>query len=151
MLNQLPVKNKGHWKNKTKHTWMITVWVALSVDKQRCLTFSVKCSADPKRKMPAYLRNNLIKKPGYSSRYSYWLDERAIGVRIPVGTRFFSSPRRPDWLWGPPILLCNEYRFFSLGVMLPGVKLTTHLQLVPWSRKQGSIQPLPQTPSWPSA
>jgi hypothetical protein len=30
------------------------------------------------------------------------------------------------------------------------VKLTTHLQLVPRSRKCGSIYPLPHTPSWRS-
>jgi hypothetical protein len=29
-----------------------------------------------------------------------------------------------------------------------GVKLTTHLQLVPRSRKCGSIHPLPHTSSW---
>jgi hypothetical protein len=32
-----------------------------------------------------------------------------------------------------------------------GVKLTTHLQLLPMSRKCGSIHPLPHTPSWCSA
>jgi hypothetical protein len=32
-----------------------------------------------------------------------------------------------------------------------GVKLTTHLQLLPRSRKRGSIQPLPHTSSWRSA
>jgi hypothetical protein len=32
-----------------------------------------------------------------------------------------------------------------------GVKLTTHLQLVPRSRKCGSIHPLPHTPSWRNA
>jgi hypothetical protein len=32
-----------------------------------------------------------------------------------------------------------------------GVKLTTHLQLVPRSRKCGSIHPFPHTPSWRSA
>jgi hypothetical protein len=31
------------------------------------------------------------------------------------------------------------------------VKLTAHLQLVPRSRKCGSIHPLPHTPSWHSA
>jgi hypothetical protein len=29
-------------------------------------------------------------------------DGQGIGVRVPVGTRFFSSPRRPNRLWGPP-------------------------------------------------
>jgi hypothetical protein len=35
----------------------------------------------------------------------YGLDDRGIGVRVPVGARIFSSPCRPDRLWGPPSLL----------------------------------------------
>jgi hypothetical protein len=31
----------------------------------------------------------------------YGLDEKGIGVRVPVGLRIFSSPRRPDRVWGP--------------------------------------------------
>jgi hypothetical protein len=37
------------------------------------------------------------------------LDDRGAGVRVPVGSRIFSS-RRPDRLWGPPNLLSNGYR-----------------------------------------
>jgi hypothetical protein len=40
----------------------------------------------------------------------YGLDERGVGVRVPVGSRIFSSPRRPDRLWGPPSFLSNGYR-----------------------------------------
>jgi hypothetical protein len=29
--------------------------------------------------------------------------------RVPVGARFFSSPRRLDWFWAPPSLLSNWY------------------------------------------
>jgi hypothetical protein len=36
------------------------------------------------------------------------------------------------------------------AALFPGVKLTTHLQLVPRTRKSGSIHPLPHMPSWPS-
>jgi hypothetical protein len=43
----------------------------------------------------------------------YGLDDQGVGVRVPVGSRIFSSPRRPDWLWGSPNLLSNGY---------PGVK-----------------------------
>jgi hypothetical protein len=30
-----------------------------------------------------------------------------VSVRVPVGSRIFFSPRRPDRLWGPPSLLAN--------------------------------------------
>jgi hypothetical protein len=40
----------------------------------------------------------------------YGLDDREVGVRAPVGSRIFSSPRRPDRLWGSPNLLYNGYR-----------------------------------------
>jgi hypothetical protein len=72
----------------------------------------------------------------------YGMDDRGVGVRVPVGLRIFYSLRRPDRLWGSPKLLSNRY-----GVKLPGMKLTTHLQLVPRSRKCGSIHPLPHTHS----
>jgi hypothetical protein len=39
----------------------------------------------------------------------YWLDNRGVGVRAPVGSRILSSRRRPDRLWGPPRLLFNGY------------------------------------------
>jgi hypothetical protein len=40
----------------------------------------------------------------------YGLDDRGVGVRVPVGSRIFSSSRRPDRLWGPHSLLFNRYR-----------------------------------------
>jgi hypothetical protein len=74
----------------------------------------------------------------------YGLDDRETGVRVPVGSRIFSSPRRPDRLWGTPNLLSNGYRgLFPQGYSVRGVKLTTNLQLVPRSRKRGAIHPLP--------
>jgi hypothetical protein len=39
----------------------------------------------------------------------YGLDDRGVGVRVPVGSRIFSS-RRPDRFWGPPNHLPNGYR-----------------------------------------
>jgi hypothetical protein len=74
----------------------------------------------------------------------YGLEERRVGVRVPVGARIFSCLRRPDRLWGPPSLVSIGYR----GQSGRGVKVTTHLQLVPMSRIRGSIHPLPNTPSW---
>jgi hypothetical protein len=75
------------------------------------------------------------------------LEDQGVGVRVPVGSRIFCSPRRPDRLWGPPNLLSNGY----WGLFFPGVKLTAHLQLVPRSSKCGSIRPVPHTPSCRSA
>jgi hypothetical protein len=47
----------------------------------------------------------------------YGLDDREVGVRVPVGSRIFSSPRRPDQLGStqPPILCVP-------GTLSPGVK-----------------------------
>jgi hypothetical protein len=72
----------------------------------------------------------------------YGLDDRRVGVRIPVGSRIFTFPQCPDRLWGPPSLL-------SIGTGC--VKLTTHLKLVPRSRKRGFIHLLLHTSSWRNA
>jgi hypothetical protein len=45
----------------------------------------------------------------------YGLDERGVGVRVTVGSRIFSSQRRPDQLWGPHTLTYNGYQGFYLG------------------------------------
>jgi hypothetical protein len=41
----------------------------------------------------------------------YGLDDRGAGVRVMVGSRIFSFPRRPDRFWGPH----NGYRELFLG------------------------------------
>jgi hypothetical protein len=46
---------------------------------------------------------------------SYGLDDRGVGVRVPVEPRTFSSPRRPDRLWGPPNLSNGYWELFSQG------------------------------------
>jgi hypothetical protein len=40
----------------------------------------------------------------------YGLDDRGIGVPVPVGATIFSSPSSWDRLWGPPNLLSKGYR-----------------------------------------
>jgi hypothetical protein len=62
-----------------------------------------------------------------------------------------SFPHHPNQLWGPCNLLSNGYwELFLWGLSGWAVKLTTHLQLAPRSRKCGSMHPLPHTPSWRS-
>jgi hypothetical protein len=39
----------------------------------------------------------------------YGLDDRGIRFRVLLGPRIFTSPRRPDRLWGPPSLISNGY------------------------------------------
>jgi hypothetical protein len=64
------------------------------------------------------------------------------------GWEFFSSALHPDRLWGPLSLLSNGFQGpFPWGQSGWGVKLTTHLHLVPRSRIRGAIPPLPNTPS----
>jgi hypothetical protein len=54
----------------------------------------------------------------------YGLCDRRSMVQFPArggGWEFFSSPPRPERLWGPLSLLFNAYRlFFSPGVKRPG-------------------------------
>jgi hypothetical protein len=60
---------------------------------------------------------------GMATGYGWTTDVR---VRVPVGSRIFSSPHRPDRIWGPPSLISNEYRGqFLRGQSGKGVKLTT--------------------------
>jgi hypothetical protein len=35
----------------------------------------------------------------------YGLDDQGVGIRVPVGSKIFTSPYRTDRLWGPPNLL----------------------------------------------
>jgi hypothetical protein len=50
----------------------------------------------------------------------YGLDDREVGVRVPGGSRIFSSQRRRDRLWGPPNLLFNGYRDSFPGTKAAG-------------------------------
>jgi hypothetical protein len=50
----------------------------------------------------------------------YGLSYREVGVRVPVGSNIFTSPYRPDRLWGPLSLLSNGYRGLTPGVKRQG-------------------------------
>jgi hypothetical protein len=45
----------------------------------------------------------------------YGLDDRGVGVQVPVGVRIFTSPCRPDRLCGSPNFLSNGYRGGALS------------------------------------
>jgi hypothetical protein len=51
----------------------------------------------------------------------YGLDNWGVGVRVPVGARIFTSPCRPDWLWGPLNLLSYPIHWV-LWALSPVVK-----------------------------
>jgi hypothetical protein len=56
--------------------------------------------------------------------------------------RYFFSPKCPGRLWGPPNLLFIVYRRKSGR----GVKLTSHLHVVPRLKLSGAIPPVPHMP-----
>jgi hypothetical protein len=68
-----------------------------------------------------------------------------LGFDSRKGLEFFSSPPLSDRLWGPPSFLSSGYqRLFRRGYSGRGVKLTTHLHLVPRLRMRRAIHPHPQ-------
>jgi hypothetical protein len=100
------------------------------------------------------LQSPILREPGDRSRYSNWLQAGGLRGQSSSPSRvnnflFSTSSRLALGLTQPPIQWVAAA--LSPGVSGCGVKLTTHLQLVPRSRKCGSIHPLPRTSSWHSA
>jgi hypothetical protein len=58
----------------------------------------------------------------------YSLDDRGVGDEVPVGSRIFSSPRRPDRLWGPPATCSCS--FLARGFFYPEDEGDTFLRNV---------------------
>jgi hypothetical protein len=82
----------------------------------------------------------------------YGLDEGGIRVRVPVGSRIFSSPRRPDRLRGQPNLLSNGYRgLFPPGVKRQGREADHSPPRSAEVKKMWINTPTPHTPSWRTA
>jgi hypothetical protein len=69
---------------------------------------------------------------------------RNHGLITGRGNTFFPSPKHPEQLWGPYSLPLNEYcRLFSRGKAARGMKLITHLLLLPRLRMNEGTHPLP--------
>jgi hypothetical protein len=78
----------------------------------------------------------------------YGLDDREVGVRVPLGSKIFL-------LHVVQIGSGAHPAFWALGVLFPGlkgwgVKLVIQLKLVSRSRKCGFIHSFPHTSSWSS-
>jgi hypothetical protein len=76
----------------------------------------------------------------------YGLDGRGVGVRVPVGVTFLSSPRRRYRFWDP----LTSYPM-DTGVKRSVREADHSPPTVPRSRTCRFIHPLPHTYSWRSA
>jgi hypothetical protein len=71
---------------------------------------------------------------------SYELDDRGAGVRVPIGSRIFSSQRRPDRFWGTSSLLYNGCGgLFIRWLSDRGVKLISHIHLSGEVKNGGAV------------
>jgi hypothetical protein len=71
----------------------------------RC--FVLEITAEVFNQHVGYFR--LFRDSAFGIATGYGLDGRVVGVRVPVGARLYSFPRRRDRFWGPPSLLLNGY------------------------------------------
>jgi hypothetical protein len=72
----------------------------------------------------------------------YGLHDLGVGVRVPVGSGIVSSLYRPDRLWGHPATCSVDTGGSFREVKRQGGEADHSPQLVPRSRKCGSIHPL---------
>jgi hypothetical protein len=88
-----------------------------------------------------------VRDRGVGIATTYGLDDWGVEVLVPVGSRSFSSPRRPDRLWGPPSLVYNGYLGLFPQVKRQGREAAHSLPTSAEVKKRGSIHPLPHTSS----
>jgi hypothetical protein len=87
---------------------------------------------------------NISRDSTVSAATVYWMDDWGAGVRVPVESRIFFSPKLPDRFWGPA-----SYQN-GTGIKRPGPD-SNHWPTESRASKHGSIHPVPHTDSWRSA
>jgi hypothetical protein len=116
----LPIKKLTHSSRKVNLTRIVLDCQALTL-KYCTLHFSGSrrdylISANGNT--PSFLSDMRDSVTGIATGYG--LDDRGVGVRVPVGSRIFSSPSRPDRLWPSPIQWVPWA--LSPGVKRPGLE-----------------------------
>jgi hypothetical protein len=82
----------------------------------------------------------------------YGPDSPGVGVLVSVGSRKLYSPRRPDWLLGPPNPLTKGCRrVISTGVKRQGREADQSSPTRAEVKKTWIYVPLSHAPSWRSA
>jgi hypothetical protein len=81
----------------------------------------------------------------------YGLDDRGSRVRFPAGAGNFSLHRVQNGSGAQPASYPMGTGALSLRLSGRGVKLSTHLYLVPMLRVRGAVPPFSHTPSWRGA
>jgi hypothetical protein len=103
-----PLKKRFYWN------WMLWTWNVLKKQREILLLLLL---------LLLLLRVYWSRGSVVGIGTGYGPDDRGVGFWVPVGSRIFSSPHRPDRLWGPPNLIYNRYRLlFSRGIKRPGSK-----------------------------
>jgi hypothetical protein len=145
-------------------TWKLGLWVWIPINAWLYVRVCYLVYVEALRWAEPYQMSETFKFPVMDSQLEHvtepkpkhsdwlWAGRQSGRSSSPGRVKSSFSPRRRDRLWCPPSLLTNGYGgLFPRGLSGRGVKMTSHLQLVPRSRKYGSIHPLPPTPLWRGA